>query len=139
MEHSLPRRHDAKGRRKGDGQYINLPYSLLRHPAWRSLSGPAVKVFFELRSRFNGGNNGKLHLSLDEAANLLGMSKSTVQRSFKELEQKGFIAKTKQGQWYGRQATEWQTTDLPCDGHLAKRSWQNLKQEPSKNSSSVLS
>ena len=32
------------------------------------MSGPAVKAFWELRSRYNGSNNGRLHLALGEAA-----------------------------------------------------------------------
>jgi hypothetical protein len=40
-----------------------------------------MKVFIELLSRFNGANNGKLSLSLDDGARLLAMSKSTVARA----------------------------------------------------------
>ncbi|WP_216825867.1 hypothetical protein [Sulfitobacter sp. SK012] len=35
----------------GSDQYTPLPYPLLKSKAWRSLSGAAVKVFFELHSR----------------------------------------------------------------------------------------
>lgn len=62
-------------RRKGEGQYAPLSYDLLKSPAWRSLSGAAVKVFLELRTRFHGANNGRLILSLEKAARLLGMGK----------------------------------------------------------------
>lgn len=48
---------------------------MLRSDAWRSLSGAAVKLCLELSTRFRGGNNGKLHLSLNEAAELLGLGK----------------------------------------------------------------
>jgi hypothetical protein len=59
---------------------MTLQYELVNSDAWRTLSGPAIKVFLELRTRYHGGNNGRLHLSLDEAARLLGLGKSTVQR-----------------------------------------------------------
>jgi hypothetical protein len=72
-------------------QFAGLSYRLLNSPAWRSLSGPAVKVWLELRTRFNGGNNGQLCLSLEDAARLLGMSKSTAARAFRELAEKGFV------------------------------------------------
>ena len=86
--------------------------------AWRSLSGPAVKVWIELRSRYNGNNNGDLSLSWDEGARLLGLGKATVGRAFQDLEARGFIVMTKRGQWYGRMATTWavregQPTDHP--------------------------
>ncbi len=44
---------------------------MLRSDAWHALGGPAGKVYFEIRTRFNGGNKGQLTLSLDEAARLL--------------------------------------------------------------------
>ncbi len=127
------RRHDNKGRSKGDGQYMTLPYAMVHHPAWRGLSSAAVKVFIELRSRFNGANNGKLSLSLEEGAGLLAMSKSTVARALIELERTGFIIKTKQGKWYGRQATEWRVTDQHYDGHPPSRDWQKLTVVGGKN------
>lgn len=116
-------RVNAKGRNEDGGQYALLPYVMLRSDAWQSLGGPAVKVWLEIRSRFNGSNNGKLSLSLDEGARLLGIGKATVSRALKELEAKGFLEMTKRGQWYGRQATLWRTTDEKCDGHRATNNW----------------
>ena len=78
-----------RGKRSEDGQFVIMPFALIKSPAWRSLSGAAIKVWFELSARFNGGNNGKLHLSMNEAADTLGIGKATVQRAFRELEAKG--------------------------------------------------
>ncbi len=100
-----------------------MSYPMAQSAAWRSLSGAAVKVWVELRTRFYGGNNGKLYLSLDEAARLLGIGKATVQRAFKELETKGFIVKTRHGRWYGRMATQWRTTDKGADGDMPTYDW----------------
>ena len=115
-------RVNAKGRNEGE-QYIPLPYPMVRSPAWRSLSGAAVKVWVELRSRFNGRNNGDLSLSMDEAARLLGIGKATVQRALAELEAKGFLRMTKRGHWYGRLATTWAVTDRSHQGHPPTRDW----------------
>ena len=90
-----------------------LPYALLKSAAWRSLSGAAVKVFLELHTRFNGANNGRVFLSMNEAASALGLGKATVQRAFKDLEAKGFIALEQEGNWYGRMAHEWRLTTKP--------------------------
>lgn len=128
------RGQDRKGRSKREGQFVALPYTTLRHPAWRSLSGNAVKVFLELHSRFHGGNNGKLSVSMDEGAKLLHMSKSSVQRAFLELEKAGFIVKMRHGQWYGRLATEWRLTCKSYDGHSPTNEWQkNAAADPPKN------
>jgi biotin operon repressor len=133
----MAKRHNKTGRSKRDGQYIPLPYSMLRHPAWRRLNPAAIKVWLELRSRYNGSNNGKLALSVDQGAKLLGMSKSTVTRALKELEAKGFIVKTRQGAWYGRKATEWRVTDTSCDGHPPSRDWQRLTTDGGKKQNAV--
>ncbi len=116
------RRTNATGRNDGE-QYAAFGYPFLQSPAWRSLSGPAVKIFLELRTRFNGSNNGKIALSWDEAAALLGIGKATVGRALEELQTKGIIIETKRGQWYGRRATLWALTVLPVDGIPATHAW----------------
>jgi Helix-turn-helix domain len=115
---------DQRGRSKREGQYFGLPYSMAHSLAFRSLSGGALKVFVELRCRFNGANNGKVFLSYQEAADLLGMSKSTAARAFAELKDKGFIKLACPGHFYGRRAAEWILTDCPLAGHPATRDWQ---------------
>lgn len=115
-------RADDTGRNDGE-RFIPIPYTMARSAAWRSLSGAAIKVWCELRSRFNGINNGDLSLSCDEGARLLGLGKATILRAFGELEAKGFIKLSQRGQWYGRTATTWTVTDRPHRGHLATRDW----------------
>lgn len=100
-------------KKTGEGQFAPLPYAMLKSDAWRSLSGAAVKVFLELHTRFNGSNNGAVRLSYAEAAEALGLGKATVQRAFADLQAKGFIALTRQGNWYQRQAHEWRLTIKP--------------------------
>jgi hypothetical protein len=114
-------------------QFAGLSYRLLNSPAWRSLSGPAAKVWLELRTRFNGGNNGQLCLSLEDAAGLLGMSKSTAQRAFRELAEKGFVKLVKQGAWYGRQATQWEVTDRGRNGGQPANDWKHWSPPPKKS------
>jgi predicted ArsR family transcriptional regulator len=104
--------------------------------AWLSLSGAAVKVYVELRRRYNGGNNGDLSLSLDEAARLLHLGKATVARAFAELEAKGFIRMTRRGRWYGRQATTYAVTDRPMERNPPTNAWRTWR-AVAKNHSSV--
>ena len=127
---------NAKGRNKGEGQYMLLPYSLTKSTAFRHLSGNALKVFIELRSRFNGANNGRLSLSYQDAADLLGMSKSSVKRAFDELVEKGFLKRRREGQWYGRMAAEYIVTTEAHDGHLATHDWKRWTPPKSRKSRS---
>jgi DNA-binding transcriptional ArsR family regulator len=126
----LGRPVDATGRSKGDGQYASLSYEMLHSLAWRSLSGPAAKVWLELRTRFHGANNSKLILSMDEAARLLGLGKSTVRRALVELQDKGFVVCIRKGQWYGRLASEWSTTDRSVNGEPATNAWKVWRPNP---------
>ena len=116
------RRPNATGRNESE-QYLKISYDMARSAAWRSLGGTTVKVWVELRTRYNGRNNGDLSLSLDEGARLLGIGKTTVQRALKELQDKGFIKMVRQGQWYGRIATTWQITDRGYQGHPPTNDW----------------
>jgi hypothetical protein len=126
----LGRPVDAKGRSKGEGQYAKLSYEQLHSAAWRSLSGSAVKVWLELRTRFHGANNGQLIFSMDEASRLLGLGKATVQRAFIELQDKGFVICTRKGQWYGRLASTWATTERSIGGGMATNAWKSWRPDP---------
>ena len=100
--------------KKGHGdQWAPMPYQMLRSDAWRSLSGAAVKLWLELHTRYNGGNNGKLHLSMNEAAERLGLGKATVKRAYDELQEKGFLVLETPGNWYSRRAHDWRLTSKP--------------------------
>lgn len=134
----MAKRHNQKGRRSGDGQYLPIPYVMARHEAFRSLSGPALKVFVELRSRYTvrgdgSCNNGQLTLSLDEGARLLGLGKSTVKRALDELQDAGFVKRTKQGHWYGRKASQYAVTDCRFDDKPPTRDWQFSASEKEKS------
>jgi hypothetical protein len=113
----------ATGRSKRKDQFVPVAYGMAHSPAWRSLTGSAVKVYIELRSRYNGGNNGRLTLSLDEGSRLLGLGKATVRRAFLELETKGFVRCTKRGRWYGRLASEYAVSDRSHDGLPPANLW----------------
>jgi biotin operon repressor len=121
-------KHNKTGRSKyPDGQFITLPYYMLKSEAWRSLKGNSVRIYLELHMRFNGKNNGMLYLGMDKIAELLGVSKSTVHNAFKELQQKGFIVKIKPGQWIRGQAAEWRLTSKPYKNSTPTNDWKNWK------------
>ncbi len=130
LKRRIGRAVDKTGRSKGEGQYALLPYVLLNSNAWRSLSGSAVKVFLELRTRFHGVNNGRLILSLDEGARILGLGKSTVQRALDELQERGFVICTRKGNWYGRLASTWTVTDQRTNGAPATNAWKAWRSTP---------
>ncbi len=121
----MRRRRYPKGKRSDDGQYVPLPYAMIKSPAWRSLSGPAVKLWLELHTRYNGNNNGKVFLSMNEAAENLGLGKATVQRAFGDLQNKGFLVLEQEGNWYHRRAHEWRLTTKMTQTRAGKKAATN--------------
>jgi len=127
----MAKKRQPKGKRPEEGQYVNVPYAMLKSKAWRSLSGAAAKVWLELHTRYNGGNNGNVRLSMNEAVKALGISKGTAQRAFVELEDKGFIALYSPGNWYHRKAHEWRLTTKGIQtakgAEVATNDWRNWR------------
>ena len=126
----------GKSNKHSEGQYVPLPYAQLKSKAWRNLSGPAVKLWLELHTRFNGGNNGKLTLSFAEAGEILGMGKASVQRAYDDLVAHGFLVLEQEGNWYHRRAHEWRLTTKPMQTPKGRVSptndwhhWQSQKTE----------
>ena len=128
----------GKAKRSKEGQYLPLPYAQLRSDAWRSLSGAAVKVWLELHTRYNGGNNGSLTLSYAEAGEALGLGKATVQRAYAELVEKGFLVLEKEGNWYHRRAHEWRLTTKPVKrpggSSTASNDWRSYRAKTKRGS-----
>src|SRR5215468_4038502 len=114
----MARRRGKRARRSGEGQYVHLSYSMLLSPAWLSLSGAAARLWLLLRTRYNGGNNGRLTLSLEEAAASFTSARQRCSLRLPKLEEKGFVVCIRRGHWYGRRASEWAVTDKGVDGEM---------------------
>lgn len=92
---------------------------MLNTPAWKSLSGSAIAVYLELASRYNGVNNGDLHLSAREFIQGRQCSRQTATRAIAELVDRGFIEVTRDSGFNmkdrRRQARTFRLTVFFCD------------------------
>lgn len=79
--------------------FVALYKALLKDPSWRSLSSSAKILYVYLRSKFNTSSWGEVSLAYSEVKDM--MSTKTISRAFKELQDKGFIEKTKHGGLFG--------------------------------------
>lgn len=79
------------------GGFTPLRHDLANSSEVDSLSGSALKILIALMGKLNGENNGNLSLTYEEAFTRFGFSKTTTSKSLKELEEKGFIIKTRLG------------------------------------------
>lgn len=69
----------------------------MEEPAWKSLSSAAQSLYPWLKLEWHGrdfNNNGKIRLSVRQAAACMGVSKATAGSAFKDLQAKGFIVVT---------------------------------------------
>jgi len=67
------------------GKFAILPLSVLDTDAWRSLSSAAQALFPWLVMEFKGAkynNNGKICLSVRQAAERMGVARDTAARAF---------------------------------------------------------
>lgn len=112
-------------RRKGSKSppFVMMQKYLLTSAAWRSLRGAAggiaVRAYLELACRYDGCNNGQLHLSIREIATLLGCTPRMASSAMQLLRDRGFIEIARHSGFNvkdrRRQASEYRLTVYPCD------------------------
>jgi DNA-binding transcriptional MocR family regulator len=92
---------------------------MLACEAWLSLDTVARALYVEIARRYRGpnSNNGRIPYSVREAASALNVSRSTANRAFHHLIERGFIAVGKRSGFSmkGRVSTEWLLTEYADD------------------------
>jgi DNA-binding transcriptional MocR family regulator len=105
--------------REREGRYVRLAEYMLASPAWISLDTVSRALYVEIARRYRGpnSNNGKIPFSVREAAAALSVSRSTANRAFKLLVERGLldIAKRSGFTVKGRVSMEWLLTEFPDD------------------------
>lgn len=105
-------------KRGGSGQFVQLHEWFMKCPAWATLKPEPRALYIELKRRFNGKNNGHLTFSYREAAEALNAHRNTVGLWFRELEERGFIRRTR-GHCLGPsgigETSHWALEEVPTD------------------------
>ena len=69
-------------RKRGGQRFVQIFDGMLKSDAWRDLkTGPRV-LYFELKRRYNGSNNGQIFLSHRMAAEALNVGRDTVGKDY---------------------------------------------------------
>lgn len=110
--------------------FVGKSRAMMQHPAFRDLRPIDRALLDELIFRFNGGNNGEIHLDLRTAATLLKSHPDTVGRAYKKLAEHGFIKLTRGDSWQAKKSREWRITCKPYNGQEPTNDWK--KWEPGK-------
>jgi hypothetical protein len=99
--------------------FVMLQKYMIRSDAWRSLSAGAVAAYVELACRYDGLNNGRLHLSAREQAAARNCSHRAAANYMNELIEKGFVEIVRASGFNmkdrRRQATEYRLTAFHCN------------------------
>lgn len=96
---NMPRRVNKTGRNE-NWHFVRFEREFLECPAWRalSLSGKAIYPFVVMEWHGPKNNkNGKIRLSVRQAAEKAGMGNNAAARAFHDLQAKGFLHVTKAG------------------------------------------
>ncbi len=108
----MGRRQQRKGRLP---PFVPLLRATLKTPAWRALSFGARALYTALKSNINDYNNGKVYLSVRDAAKELGSGQEEICAWYRELQHYGFIVMTQHGR-IGIEgkglASHWRLTEL---------------------------
>lgn len=115
--------------------WTKLVRNTMEEPAWKALSTTAQALYPWLKFAWRGpqaNNNGKIRLSVRQAARALGVGPDTAARAFHELQAKGFIVMTehaKLGVDGSAKAPAFELTELKMpmseekDGRKLYRDW----------------
>lgn len=118
----------AKANQRGRTKYQNfvmLTYNLMDSSAWLSLSAHSQALWVHLRRRYKPDNNGKIPLSVREAAALLNCGKAKASESFDQLLDRGFIKIGKDSNFDQKEqsAREWIFTHEIMNGKAPTNDW----------------
>lgn len=93
----MARRYDSKGNpaKPKKEHFARLPRRIMETPAWRALSPNAQALYPWFLLEWKGtdfNNNGKIRMSVRQAARALGVTPDTAARAIRDLQAKGFVA-----------------------------------------------
>lgn len=86
-----------KRNEKRSEHFTKLVRNMMEAPAWRALTPVAQALYPWLKLEWRGpqaNNNGRIKLSVRQAAELLGVNMKTAARGFHDLQAKGFLVVT---------------------------------------------
>jgi hypothetical protein len=103
----------SKGRRS-TAPFLALPKSVINTHKFWELGGSSIKLLVQIGEQYNGINNGDLQASFSVLQEKGWRSKETLNNALKELIEKKFIYKTRQGGFPNKCslfAITWRTLD----------------------------
>lgn len=117
-------RHHKKG---FDGErFMAICYPMFEHTSFRMLSDKARSILLLFLYRYNGSNNGEIHLTAREIQKWYGYGKGTAHQKLIELYEHGFISPVKIGCFTTRQGTIWRLTFKRTEKDIPTNDWKRF-------------
>ncbi len=106
---------------KGQRRYMKIDDTVYQSLAFRTLPTAAAKLWLDLRTQFNGANNGNISAVMSVLVHRGWVSTSTLQNALRELLARGLIAHTRRGRpGPFRVCSLYRFCDLPCAKNEAR-------------------
>lgn len=125
-----------RGRRPGGPRFVQLFYYVMDCAAFHALKPAERSVLLEIARRYDGTNNGRIGLSVREAAAHCNINKDTAARCFHRLVALGFIECAQEGgfNYKARHSAEWRMTWQRCDrtGQIPTKAFLKWSPSPSR-------
>jgi len=93
----MAKKYQQVKNRSSKKPFLLLPRDMITSDAYYSLSSSAIKLLICLGAQYYGTNNGDLTTAWSIMKDRGWRSKETLQNAIKELENTGFIIRTRQG------------------------------------------
>ena len=108
---------------KHAGGFVGLPCRVFKSKEYGELSLKARCLLDELQYICRGDRNGRLVLSVENAAENMSLSYNTAKNAFDELQEAEFIEQMLEHRYTKKQAREWRLTFQPCYGKEPTDCW----------------
>lgn len=114
-------KHNRTGRSTKEGRFAGIPHSVMDSPGYAATHTPARAILLELAKRYYGSNNGRIALSVRDAAKGCRIGVNTAARAFGELVDCGLIECVEKGEFKrnNRRASEFRLLWARCDKTFA--------------------
>ena len=122
-------KHPGKPRKRNNGQYVAIPYSMIEHPSYKALSPDTKCVLIEMHLGFHGHNNGRVGFSIRQAAKCLHSRKGRTTRAMNELQERHFIICHAKSNFNmkTKKSREWEITSQEMPSGPPSHAWKKLK------------
>ena len=127
----MTRRSKFKANKTGRNErkrFVGITQDMLEHPAYKALSSHAKVLYLYIKLDAYGDHNGRVSVTVRNAAECLNISKNTASLAFHDLQAKGFVELVEFGTLGlegSRSSPRYGITEIPIAPEVAPRATYN--------------